>query len=158
MWTLFFDGSKYLEGASVGCILKDLEGINTLIACRLEFSCTNNTIEYEALLQGIRKAIDLKAKKVKVFGDSEIIIKQVRNTIYFLSSHLKHYQLEVWELLKSFSTFNISYLPHSLNYDTDFLSNVVSRLIPSDGLMPNTFSFELIYMPSILNKITNWSL
>jgi hypothetical protein len=24
MWTLFFDGSKYLEGAGVGFILKDL--------------------------------------------------------------------------------------------------------------------------------------
>jgi hypothetical protein len=26
MWNLFFDGSKYLEGAGVGCILKDPNG------------------------------------------------------------------------------------------------------------------------------------
>jgi hypothetical protein len=43
MWTLFFDGSKSNEGAGVGCILKDPKGKKNLIACRLEFQCTNNT-------------------------------------------------------------------------------------------------------------------
>jgi len=61
-------------------------------SCRLEFECTNNTIEYEALIQGLYKAIDLKVQYLKVFGDSKIIIKQVRNTIHCLSTHLKHYQ------------------------------------------------------------------
>jgi ribonuclease HI len=67
---LFFDGSKSLEGVGVGCILKDPNGKKILIACKLEFQCTNNTAEYEALLQGLRKAIDLGAKKIKVFSDS----------------------------------------------------------------------------------------
>jgi ribonuclease HI len=57
-WTLYFDGSKSNEGAGVGCILKDPSGNKTLIACRLEFDCTNNVAEYEALIQGLRKAID----------------------------------------------------------------------------------------------------
>jgi ribonuclease HI len=51
-----------------------MKGRNTLISCRLEFPCTNNTVEYESLLQGLKKALDLKAEKIKVFGDSEIII------------------------------------------------------------------------------------
>jgi ribonuclease HI len=156
MWMLFFDGSKYLEGAGVGCILKDPEGKKTLIACRLEFQCTNNTVEYEALLQGLKKEVDLKEKKIKVFGDSEIVIRQVRNTIHCLSSHLKHYQLEVWELIKSFDAFNISPIPRSLNCDVDLLANVASRLIPSEGLMPDTFSVELLYRPSIPDNITSW--
>jgi ribonuclease HI len=93
MWTLFFDSTKYLEGVGVGFILKDTKGRKTLIACRIEFPCTNNIFEYEDLLQGLRKEVDLKDEKIKVFGDSEIIIKQVRNAIHFLSSHLKNYQL-----------------------------------------------------------------
>jgi ribonuclease HI len=75
MWTLFFDGSKYLEGAAVGCILKYPTGRKTLITCRLEFSCSNNIVEYESLLQGLRKAVDLKDEKINVFSDSKIIIK-----------------------------------------------------------------------------------
>jgi ribonuclease HI len=144
MWMLFFYGSKSLEVSGVGCILKDPKGKKTLIACILEFQCTNNTAKYEALLQGLKMAVDLKANKNKVFGDSEIVIRQVRNTIHCLSSNFKHYQLEVWELIKSFDSFNISYVPHSLNYDVDLLVNVASRLIPSNQLMPDTFSVELL--------------
>jgi len=62
-----------------------------MLSCRLEFECTNNTAEHEALIQGLYKAIGLKVQYLKVFGDSEIVIKQVRNTIHCLSSHLKHY-------------------------------------------------------------------
>jgi len=73
-WTLHFDSSKSWEGAGgVGCILHDPKGIIIIIACRLEFECINNTVEYEALLHGLRKAIDLKVKHIKVFGDSEIV-------------------------------------------------------------------------------------
>lgn len=61
-----------------------------MLSCRLEFERTNNIAEYEALIQGIYKAIGLKVQYLKVFGDSDIVIKQVRNTIHFLSSHLKH--------------------------------------------------------------------
>jgi hypothetical protein len=43
-----------------------------------------------------------------------------------------------------------------LNYDVDFLANIASRLIPSDGLMPDSFSVELLYRPSIPNNIVNW--
>ena len=69
-----------------------------MLSFRLEFECTNNTAEYEALVQGLYKAIGLKVQYLKVFGDSEIVIKQVRNTIHCLSNHLKHYQSLVQEL------------------------------------------------------------
>ena len=58
-WTLYFDGSKSKEGAGVGFLLIDTKGNKICIACRLEFNCTNNTVEYEALIQGLNKVIDL---------------------------------------------------------------------------------------------------
>ena len=91
-WSLYFDGSKSSEGSRVGCILVSPQGEKMMLSCRLEFECTNNTAEYEALVQGLYKEIGLKVQYLKVFGDSEIIIKQVRNMIHCLSSHLKHYQ------------------------------------------------------------------
>ena len=36
------------------------------------------------------------------------------------------------------------------------LANVASRLIPSEDFSPNRFSIELIFIPSILDNITNW--
>lgn len=63
-----------------------------MLACRLEFDCTNNTAEYEALVQGLYKAIGLNINHLQVFGNSKIVIKQVINTIHCLSGYLKHYQ------------------------------------------------------------------
>ena len=87
-WKLYFDGSKSNEGAGAGCVLISPDGNKTMLTCRLEFDCTNNTAEYEALVQGLYKAIDSNVKYLQVFGDSEIVVKQVRNTIHCLSSYL----------------------------------------------------------------------
>jgi ribonuclease HI len=59
IWTLYFDGSRKEVGAGVGCLLIDPHGNRTMIACHLEFECTNNVAEYEALMQGLRKVLDL---------------------------------------------------------------------------------------------------
>jgi ribonuclease HI len=99
IWSLYFDGSKSKEGAAVGFVLIDQAGNKTLIACRLEFECTNNTTEYEVLLQGLRKVLDLKIQNLMVFDDSKIVARQVRNSIHCLSPHLKSYQAEVWNLI-----------------------------------------------------------
>ena len=76
-WMLFFDGSKTLEGSRAGCVLIDPKKNKHFLSCRLEFESTNNTAEYEALVQGLRKAIELKVENLKVYGDSEIIVKQI---------------------------------------------------------------------------------
>ena len=75
IWTLYFDGSKSNEGARVGCLLIDPKGNKTCISCRLESNCTNNNVEYEALIQGLKKAIDLDIKVLVAYGDSEIIVR-----------------------------------------------------------------------------------
>jgi hypothetical protein len=50
-WKLYFDGSKSNDGASAGCILVNPTGEKTVLSYRLEFQCTNNIVEYEALVQ-----------------------------------------------------------------------------------------------------------
>ena len=52
-----------------------------MITCHLEFECTNNVAKYEALVQGLRKALDLKIKCLEVFRDSQIVTCQVRNSV-----------------------------------------------------------------------------
>ena len=54
-WALYFDGSKTLEGSRVGCVLIDPRKNKHFLSCRLEFECTNNTAEYEALVQGLKR-------------------------------------------------------------------------------------------------------
>jgi len=87
-WILYSNGSKPNDGARDGCILIDPNGEKTMLSCRLEFGCTNNSVEYEALVQGSQKAINLDVNYLKVYGDSEIVIKHVRNIIHCVFNHL----------------------------------------------------------------------
>ena len=61
-----------------------------MLAYRLELDCTNNVVEYEALVQGLLKATNVNIRYLKVLGDSKIIVRQVRDTIDCNSRHLKH--------------------------------------------------------------------
>jgi hypothetical protein len=54
-WTVFCDGSwgTFVAGAAV--VLVAPSKIRTCYAAKLDFGCTNNIAEYEALLLGLRK-------------------------------------------------------------------------------------------------------
>ena len=129
----------------------DPENNKHFLSCRLEIECTNNTAEYEALIQGLKKAIEIKVKNLKVYGDFETIVKQVWNTIHCLSPHLKGYQNEVWDLLVNFNAFNIVSIPRLKNAAADLLATSASRLVPTNKWC----SIKLIFRPAIPDNITN---
>ena len=90
-----------------------------------------------------------------MLGDSEIIVRQVHNTIHCIAGHLRNYQTEVWNLLLSFESFNINSIPRYLNQEADLLANFSSRLIPYEEMLPDSFSVELLFRPSIPNNVVN---
>lgn len=155
-WSLYIDGSKCKEGVGTGCILTDPEGNNNLIACRPEFECTNNTTEYEVLIHGLEKAIDLGLRKIQIFGDSEIVIRQVKNQVHCVSAHLLNYHDKVCEQLKLFDEFFINSVPRNQNFAADLLANVASKLIPATKMPTTTFSVQLLFRPSMLDNVTNF--
>jgi hypothetical protein len=77
-WELFFDGSVYSKGQGAGCVIVSPNGAYIDLSIRLEFACTNNQVEYEPLLHGIEYLRDLGARDVDLFGDSNLIVQQVR--------------------------------------------------------------------------------
>ena len=99
----------------------------------------------------MKKAIEFNVRNLKVFWNYEIIVKQAHNTIHCLSSHLKGYQNEFWELIMNFDAFNISLIPRLKNAATDFLAIYVARLVPAN----NKCSIELIFRPYVLDNVTN---
>ena len=65
-------------------------------------------------------------------GDSDIIVRQVRNSIHCISEHIQDYQKEVWNLISKFKAFNINSIPRFQNQEAYLLANVSSKLIPSE--------------------------
>ena len=152
LWSLYFDNSKSKYGIVVGCLLIDLHGNRTWLSCQLESKCSDNMVDYEALLQGLRKSIDLNVKCIEVFGDFEEVIKQVRNFIGCNSYHLEIYQQEVWNLMYKFEAFIIKSIPHILNFDNYMLTNATS----DNDHTHNKFSIELICRSSTSDN--NWGI
>ena len=63
----------------------------------LNFSFTNNIVEYKALLLGLKVASHHGIKKFHVIGDSELVISQMKGTYASKNKRLKQYKNVVWD-------------------------------------------------------------
>nr|GEV25292.1 putative forkhead-associated (FHA) domain-containing protein [Tanacetum cinerariifolium] len=61
------------EALEAGRILIDPKGVEYSYALRLNFNNSNNDVEYEALLAGLRIAMGMKVKKMQAFVDSKLV-------------------------------------------------------------------------------------
>ena len=60
-WTMYFDGSVMEPGSGARVVLISPDGSRLHYAIRLHFLASNNAAEYEALINGLRIAIELGA-------------------------------------------------------------------------------------------------
>ena len=63
-WTMHFDGSRQLQGSGAGVVLTSPTGEKFCYALQLQFTCTNNAVEYEALLHGLRLAREMNISRI----------------------------------------------------------------------------------------------
>ena len=69
-WIIHCDGAWSFAGASVVAIITSLLGVKMRYTTRLEFQCTNNITEYEAVLLGLQKARAMGIKSLIIKTDS----------------------------------------------------------------------------------------
>jgi hypothetical protein len=67
-WILYFDGSVKKTGAGAGLLFISPLGEHMRYVVRLPFPVSNNMAEYEALLCGLRIAIETDIKRLDVRG------------------------------------------------------------------------------------------
>lgn len=67
LWCMHFDGSHSNEGNGVGIILVSPTGKIHNLSYKLEFACSNNSIEFKALLLGIENALNLGCGHLSIF-------------------------------------------------------------------------------------------
>src|SRR6185312_110373 len=76
-WTMYFDRSVMKTGAGAGLLFISPLGEHMRYVIRLHFPTSNNMVEYEALLSGLRIAIELGIKRLDMRGDSQLVVDQV---------------------------------------------------------------------------------
>jgi hypothetical protein len=72
-WMVFCDGSWGTFGAGAAVVLVALFKVRTCYAVKLDFSCTNNIVEYKALLLGLRKLKAMGIRRAILKTDSQVI-------------------------------------------------------------------------------------
>ena len=76
-WMMYFDGSLMKKGSGAGLVFVSPLGVRMRYMVRLHFPSSNNTAEYEALINSLRIAVELGIRRLDVRGDSQLVVNQV---------------------------------------------------------------------------------
>jgi len=82
---------------------------------------TNNTAEYYGVIFGIRSALNLGIKNLKVYTDSELVANQFKGT-WQVGEKLKSFHDEVVNLSKKFASMDVEWIPRGANEVADALA------------------------------------
>ena len=84
---------------------------------------TNNVAEYQALLHALRFALQRGARRVRVFSDSELVVRQVGGAYRVKHPQLLPLYREAMELLARFEEARVTHVRREHNREADRLAN-----------------------------------
>ncbi|XP_020262715.1 uncharacterized protein LOC109838705 [Asparagus officinalis] len=91
-------------------------------------SCSNNVAEYNALLVGLDIAKQLGVKYLEAYGDSQLIVNQIKGEYEVRNEDLIPHHTTAITLADSFEGFYIDYIPHLKNTYADALASLMATL------------------------------
>ncbi|KAG8472667.1 hypothetical protein CXB51_034555 [Gossypium anomalum] len=127
-WKLNFDGASNVVGNGIGAILVSPNGDHYPFMCKLDFDCMNNMAEYEACIMGLQAAIERGIRILEVYGDSALVIYQLRGEWEIKDPKLINYRKVVLGLLKEFDDITFNYLSRDENQMADALATLASMI------------------------------
>jgi ribonuclease HI len=139
---MYFDGSKRVQGVGAGVVLISPQGNKLKYVLRMSFpQASNNEAEYEALLHGMKMAKACGATRLKIFGDSNLIVQQVMNKCDAISDNMTAYRNLYYYLEGTFDGCKVSHVSRANNEEADNLANIGSQCLP---IPQEVFSEEII--------------
>jgi ribonuclease HI len=145
LWTMYFDGSLMKTGAGAGLLFISPLEKHVRYVIRLHFLASNNVDEYEALVNGLRIAVELGVRCLDARGDSQLVIDQVMKNSHCRDQKMETYSDEVRRLEDKFYGLELNHVARRYNETADELAKIASgrTMVP-----PNVFSRD-IYQPSV---------
>lgn len=110
--------------AGLGVYIQDEEGNVLLRHSRyLGDDLTNNQAEYMAVVDGLVHAQALGADEVKMYVDSELVVKQLNHEYKVKNEELAKLFVRVWNMITSFKKTKFIHVPREQNLEADKLVN-----------------------------------
>jgi ribonuclease HI len=143
---MYFDGLKRIQGAGAGVVLISPQGDKLKYVLRMSFpKASNNEAKYEALLHGMKMAKACRATRLKIFGDSNLVVQQVMNKCDATSNNMTAYKNLYYYLEGTFDGCEVSHVNRASNEEADNLANIGSQCL----LIPQGVFWEEIIERSI---------
>ena len=122
-------GSRGNPGPAAAAFILTDENKNRLQAKGLFLGkATNNVAEYTAICKALEAAKQIGAKRVRVFSDSELLVKQVNGEYKVKSEHLRALFRRTVQLLGGFENWKVKFITRQRNKEADKLVNQALNL------------------------------
>ncbi|XP_016195023.1 uncharacterized protein LOC107635995 [Arachis ipaensis] len=125
-WKLHVDGASNQTSGGAGIILESPAGVIYKQSIKFEFPVSNNQAEYKALLGGLVLAREVRATRLEICSDLQVVTAQVNGSYQARDSLLQKYLERVKELSKQFQEVTIQHVPRERNTRADLLSKLAS--------------------------------
>jgi ribonuclease HI len=145
LWTMYFDGSLMKTGAGAGLLFISPLGKHLRYVLRLHFPVSNNVAEYEALVNGLRIAIELGVRRLDARGDSQLVIDQVMKNSHCRDRKMEAYCDKVRRLEDKFYGLELNHIAQRYNETADELAKIAS----GQTTVPPDVFFRDIHQPSV---------
>ena len=127
IYKMYFDGGAQPnpgKSASSAILYDDIDNTIQFKIARYTKHSTNNQAEYNGVIIGLKKCIELGIKNISIFGDSLLVVNQLSNKWKIYNIVLKDLHNTIHELLLEFDNVWISHIPRKLNSAADELCNL----------------------------------
>jgi ribonuclease HI len=145
LWTMYFDGSLMKTGAGASLLFISPLGKHLRYVLRLHFPASNNMAKYEALVNGLRIAIELGVRCLDARGDSQLVIDQVMKNSHCRDRKMEAYCDEVRRLEDKFYGLELNHIARWYNETANELAKIASG---QTTVPPDIFSRD-IHQPFI---------
>jgi len=140
VWQLFFDGASRTGPrgniiVGVGVVFISPQNYVIPRAFSLTESCSSNVAEYNALLIGMQIVDEIGVKNLKAYGDSKLIVNQVRKEYEVRHEELVPYYDTTIYMAERFRNFYINHIPCHQNAHVDALASLAAFLALLAGVV-----------------------
>jgi ribonuclease HI len=144
-WTINFNGSLQFQGAGAEIPVTSPKGGSFKYVLQMHFLVSNNAVEYEALLHGPMIATALGIHRLKVLGDSLLIVNQANKEWSCLDDKMMLYCQRLHKLENNFDGLEYMHILHGKNKVADELA----KLSSSRTMVPTGIFLQELHEPSI---------
>ena len=121
----------------------------------MAFDFSNNEAEYEAMITGLKILKKIGAKIIYVYGDSKLVINQVKGEYKAKHLRMRPYRNATLDILNFFPEYTLTAVPRTQNIITDSLATVASNLkIPMN--FSNKLEIHVKHRPTVPDNLRYW--